>query len=1336
MNGADQPYVGSGTPFARGLTEHWYDQANRRYSTEEKLETGGYRTTTRHDERNLVRAHRNISGAVTTYGYDALGNKISETDALNNTQTWVYSEANDHTVGRLLSRTVGGQLTTYEYDDFAQVTKEDYAGGDNQRRYVYHWNGMVQRIDDASSVGTAGESGGADYLYTNGQRVCVTTDTVKGQLAHERFTREGQQDVRKFNLSRGGWYYETENLSPVTRVTYTKYDTLGRIATVLTPLDTGHNGHKLWELNYNYDELGNIRRIGGTYQLLGGVTSGINHWFTYDAEGRMTIADGVLENGQVIAGETGSKIGYDALGRRATVEKLIGGNDYTYDPDPTNDLPDYIDYRWLDYRVESYEYDDLGHLRIIWQKISYRNTQRDVASQHQGWLPAPEYDHDTAAYFSEYRENDLRGFVGKRETYSALRTAQDTLQELEGVPIVATTTTSQYRSDGQLHSQTITNHRDTTHQSDAQLTFLYDVTGRLTQHFYRQGVASTPQEFLDTYEYTYSMENGGPKEKTITVTRQGGDPDAQPGNTTNVYDARGRLQKVVIESSQESTTRTFSYDSSDHIIVVRQSGYDTDGVAQGGAQEHFYANGRQVGTLGTGKLAGARFSFAYTPISVAQVNPSAYAVHAGDTLAGIAQAVYGDSALWYLIADANGLGFGPDQTLLSTEVGKSYRIPNVVGSHNNANTFRPYDPADIIGNTMPSPGLPVPPEQCSGAAAVVATVVVVAITMAVSTIATMVTAPYVGPVVGGGIGGAAGNLAGQTIGWSLGLQDDIDWTQVGVVGAQGVIGGGLGRLVKGGDLGTRLARAGATNVASQVVSQAANNFEGWNSEAGAHSGLFNLGLSLAGAARGQQLDDSPSHYFNFSGAAGEMAHAAFNPQSGWLFNDRSRDWTNIATQAAGAFTGVVVDAGIAYAYAQLQRNRYEAAVGKLNAERGRAHGAVSSMNAVYRGEHGPSLEEVAQQAEETYLLGAAAVDSSHVPISRDVYVDGKLVSDTAGYYLCAPESPSDLAAACSIPEWGLKNEIIEIRDLKDPLAFRSMQLGVEVLSAAQFRVKYDYETYTSRGLKIERNDRYYQRLSENHQDYRHALLNNIEDQLSKTANMAAFGQLMAVGPAMELGFWIGGVGLATSFLSTVEAAAVSYAAQTVVTDATDSEVAGLAAGFLVGGMGLLGKRPPTVGDIMAEHRALTALANRGTTLYPTIPGGARSLVLEAQPETRLLAAGDATLTPATRVSAVHEDAGVKIILTRMLSIPGLQWSIRKQAKSIAPRLRGLSIKDSKTVVLQQWGTCLQSHSTHCCSPKGWATPTQISSSICRRCAHRTPGTWPTISGVWVMARRA
>jgi len=42
----------------------------------------------------------------------------------------------------------------------------------------------------------------------------------------------------------------------------------------------------------------------------------------------------------------------------------------------------------------------------------------------------------------------------------------------------------------------------------------------------------------------------------------------------------------------------------------------------------------------------------------------------------IAQNVYGDAQLWYIIADANSLGFGPNDPLPTTEIGRTYRIPS------------------------------------------------------------------------------------------------------------------------------------------------------------------------------------------------------------------------------------------------------------------------------------------------------------------------------------------------------------------------------------------------------------------------------------------------------------------------------------------------------------------------------------------------------------------------------------------------------------------------------------------------------------------------------------
>ena len=88
-------------------------------------------------------------------------------------------------------------------------------------------------------------------------------------------------------------------------------------------------------------------------------------------------------------------------------------------------------------------------------------------------------------------------------------------------------------------------------------------------------------------------------------------------------------------------------------------------------------------------------------------------VGAGDTLESIARSAYGDSALWYRLAEANGLGSNND-----LKVGQSLTIPNRVDSQrNSASTFKPYDPSSITGSTTPDVEVPQPKGQdddCGG----------------------------------------------------------------------------------------------------------------------------------------------------------------------------------------------------------------------------------------------------------------------------------------------------------------------------------------------------------------------------------------------------------------------------------------------------------------------------------------------------------------------------------------------------------------------------------------------------------------------------------------------
>jgi hypothetical protein len=120
----------------------------------------------------------------------------------------------------------------------------------------------------------------------------------------------------------------------------------------------------------------------------------------------------------------------------------------------------------------------------------------------------------------------------------------------------------------------------------------------------------------------------------------------------------------------------------------------------------------------------ADFNFGYQPIdgNYPSASPGAYTVGAGDTLQTIARGAYGDSALWYLVADANGLSGNQD-----LRIGQTLTIPNQTGTiHNNASTFKPYDQSKVVGDitpNMPNPTL-LQADGCGGLGTILIVVVV------------------------------------------------------------------------------------------------------------------------------------------------------------------------------------------------------------------------------------------------------------------------------------------------------------------------------------------------------------------------------------------------------------------------------------------------------------------------------------------------------------------------------------------------------------------------------------------------------------------------------------
>jgi hypothetical protein len=241
--------------------------------------------------------------------------------------------------------------------------------------------------------------------------------------------------------------------------------------------------------------------------------------------------------------------------------------------------------------------------------------------------------------------------------------------------------------------------------------------------------------------------------------------------------------------------------------------------------------------------------------------PGSYAVVRGDTLYTVARSVWGDSSLWYLIAEANGLN-SPDKLA----EGQLLIIPARPGAvHNSSQTIVPYDPSRIVGDTTPyitPQAIPQPAQSagCSGAQIIVA-IIAIAVTIATQGAATeffagllgaegaaattaaiteaIAAGTATGAQIGGAIAGAAtaaaiGSAVGQGVGIAIGIQDKFSWKQVGVAAVTAGVTQGLAPSVNsvvgkiGSDLGQQVARGAINSALSQGVRIAMGVQSGFN----------------------------------------------------------------------------------------------------------------------------------------------------------------------------------------------------------------------------------------------------------------------------------------------------------------------------------------------------------------------------------------------------------------------------------------------------------------------------------------------------------------------------
>jgi hypothetical protein len=185
-------------------------------------------------------------------------------------------------------------------------------------------------------------------------------------------------------------------------------------------------------------------------------------------------------------------------------------------------------------------------------------------------------------------------------------------------------------------------------------------------------------------------------------------------------------------------------------------------------------------------------NFTYQPINPTHPGtvPTTYRVQPGDTLQTIARQVYGDSAYWYRIADANGLT-GRD----ALQPNQQLSLPPLANTtYDRADSMRPYDASVLIGDTTPNMPLP----DSGGCGFLQILVIVVAVVVAV--FAPQFIAPLINSI---GLSGTLANVAigaltmatssivSQGVAMALGVQDSFSWKQVGQAAISGAISGGL-----------------------------------------------------------------------------------------------------------------------------------------------------------------------------------------------------------------------------------------------------------------------------------------------------------------------------------------------------------------------------------------------------------------------------------------------------------------------------------------------------------------------------------------------------------------
>jgi len=556
-----------------------------------------------------------------------------------------------------------------------------------------------------------------------------------------------------------------------------------------------------------------------------------DRWFTFDAMNRQTAVDAVDASG-CITSKQGRLLGYDLDGNR-TSDRFWGN-------------------KVLAQQVVHSSYDFVSDTVSYAAPVTVYSVAKDFVTES--------YVHDAADRLLIVRRDGL--IIDQRRYDAAGRLVQS-------APVGLPSGYAERLNEGVAPAEQL---------GLTMRRLSYDANGRLLQQVTRSADGSRLLQRVDYRDESQEIRVGGGHTPVATVVQRGYDAVGnalrwrlfneegrsyvntttvtldrldgyvermrsttstflQPGRVLYSHDVNGHLA-AVDDAHDNSLDKQLASDAAGRVLRVEQAGqrlWNVMVLGQMMGQHGVGPDARQPRTDAGGARLVQRADFAsgFRAISGSHPGPSSgtVTVQPGDTLRSIALAAWGDAGLWWRIAQANGLASERD-----VRAGQSLALPSIVsGSHASAETVRPYDAAEVVGDTSPFLPMPAADDGCGGLGQVIMLVVAVVVTVYTAGVmaggaATLGQTMTLGAnaMLGSGAlavpqiaaAAAVGSTASQVVGMATGNLKEFSWKQVALSAAGAAVTAGLpaaqGATAAELALNTAL-RAGTANMFTQGI---------------------------------------------------------------------------------------------------------------------------------------------------------------------------------------------------------------------------------------------------------------------------------------------------------------------------------------------------------------------------------------------------------------------------------------------------------------------------------------------------------------------------------------